>query len=157
MFRKRTINSCLKKLKSSFLNSKIEPNNPYYPKMDLLYSDDRQIIFSGNKKYIYVFDTFTHHELYSGDAKRFEIIIYKKGKTEPCAYINLDNILIELLGSNKINYDLIKLKNLIAEWLYTFSNTYVIYYTNFEKVSFDLYLQIRRMLSKKMEKEFKLE
>lgn len=156
MFRKITINSCLKKLKSNFMNSSIEPNNPYYPKMDLLYSENRQIVFSGNKKYIYVFDTYTNHELYSGDAKRFEIIVFRKGQTKPCAYINLDKILTELLGTNKINYDSIKLKNLIAEWLYTFSNTHVINYTNFDKVSYDLYLKIRRMLSKKMEKEFKL-
>ena len=128
--------------------------------MDLYNKENREIIFAGNKKLIYIFDTNTKHEIYKNNKEnRFEIIIFKSGKTKPIAYINLDDMLLDILETKDINFESVKLKKLISECLYTFANIY--YYDNyllktksFDEVSMDFYLKIFKELSRRVDKEF---
>ena len=160
MFRFITINHCKRKIKLNDKQASIIPNNKYMSKMDLFSKENREIIFAGNNKLIYIFDTNTKHEIFKNSKKnRFEIIIFKSGKTKPIAYINLDDMLLDILGTKNINFESVKLKKLISEWLYTFANIY--YYDNyllkiksFDEVSMDFYLKIFKELSRRVEKEF---
>ena len=162
MFRFITINHCKRKIKLNDKQASIIQNNKYMSKIDLYNKENREIIFAGNKKliYIYIFDTNTKHEIYKNNKEnRFEIIIFKSGKTKPIAYINLDDMLLDILGTKDINFESVKLKKLISEWLYKFANIY--YYDNyllktksFDEVSMDFYLKIFKELSRRVDKEF---
>lgn len=162
MFRFITVNYIKRKLKMNnivYINSKYR----FRPKMNLMNKDDekREVVISGSKKYIYVFDTKTNHELYNGKAKRFEMIMYRKGNIKPIAYVDLDRTLTEVLGTKNINYDSIKLKKLISTWLYTNSNIFDSVYLfgsqkDFDKASFDLYLNIFSFIIRRIESEFRL-
>ena len=68
-------------------------------------------------------------------------------------------MLLDILGTKDINFESVKLKKLISEWLYTFANIY--YYDNyllktksFDEVSMDFYLKIFKELSRRVDKEF---
>ena len=164
MFRFITVNYCKRKLKLNKTENNIayiKPKYKYDSEMNLLNKNDRQIVISGNKKFIYLFDTKTNHEIYKGSAKRFELIIFKKGHIKPCAYIDMDKVLTEVLGTNKINYESVKLKKTITEWLYNFSNICDSIHSSgrngdFEKMTYDIYLKIFKDLNRHVEGEFTL-
>lgn len=153
MLRKITINSCKKKLNIKGPETKIKSKYKFIPNMDLIDTGERQIIFAGNRKLIFMFDSKTHHEIYKGNAKHFEILVFRKGFTKPTAYIDLDWVLTYCFGSD-VNYESKKLRMLIAEWLYEYANTYETATYDFEELSKNLTLEISYIFARMFDKDY---